>query len=379
LSSQTPKQSYHNLPPLESGGEINRIGIHFQDHVAASYCIEMLRNNDLAEVWCESLDDVTLIYKHDTQEEFVFVQVKSNEFKHLWSVAELCKCDGKGKASILEKSLDYDRGSENCSFRIVTSHPVNDELKILTLPFTSPERSTTSSKLDDLCKLIEGKRSDYKSPNDNGAKFWLAQTIWEVRYSIEAVRNENLLNLKTFAESIGIYLVTDQLEELYKKIIHKVEDAGRAKWKLSPANKKIKKENFTGWIKNLISSASNPSSGGIGEQLKQKMGVAGIADNVIEMAQEQRRAYKKLLLNPVYLDLSEREKLEMEIQANLNQLLSQLDTGQLEDSGVEFHSRCLETLSRAHSEFQGKPPLSLLQGYMYNLADRCVYRFTRAT
>lgn len=367
------------MPPLESGGEINRIGIHFQDHVAASYCIEMLRNNDLAEVWCESLDDVTLIYKHDTQEEFVFVQVKSNDLKHLWSVAELCKCDGKGKASILEKSLAYDRGLENCSFRIVTSHPVNDELKILTLPFTSPERNHTSSKLDNLCKLIEGKLLDCKSPNGNGSKFWLTQTIWEVRHSTEAVQDKSLLNLKFFTESSGVYLVTDQLEELYRKILLKVEDAGRAKWTLNPENKKIKKEDFTDWIRNSINSASNPSSKGIGEQLKQKMGVAGIADNVIEMAQEQRRAYKKLLLSPVYLDLSEREKLEMEIQANLNQLLSQLDAGQLEDSGVEFHSRCLETLSRAHSEFQGKPPLSLLQGYMYNLADRCVYRFTRAT
>jgi len=53
--------SIRNIQPLEFGGVIARQGFAFQDHVPVSFCLEMLNGSPLEEVWCETLDDITLI------------------------------------------------------------------------------------------------------------------------------------------------------------------------------------------------------------------------------------------------------------------------------------------------------------------------------
>ena len=72
------KLSIHSLPPLERGGVEARIGFAFQDHVAASYLIDLLEEPTLLEVWCETHDDITLIWQGKASQEVEFVQVKSN-------------------------------------------------------------------------------------------------------------------------------------------------------------------------------------------------------------------------------------------------------------------------------------------------------------
>jgi hypothetical protein len=108
------------------------------------------------------------------------------------------------------------------------------------------------------------------------------------------------------------------------------------------------------------------------------MEIARISSGLIETAQEQRRFYRIRTLNPSYMDLSKREELEMETQAELHNLKAKLDAGKLGDTGVEFHSRCLESLKQIQAKTENVP-LSILQGYMYNLTDRCLHRFTRET
>jgi Cap4 dsDNA endonuclease len=381
LSSVSPRPSYRDVPPLESGGVIARIGFEFQDHVAAGYCIEMLQNMNLLEVWCESLDDVTLIRSNGGHEEFEFVQVKSNEFNHLWSVAELCKRDKKGKtstvgSSILEKSLAYERGSESCHFRMVTCLRVNDELKILTLPLSSPCRSSPSESFSKLCEQVSKKIPDYKSPNGSDASSWLSRLVWEICHSTESLENSNLLKLRKIGCSLGIFLAEDQWDEMYRKILRRVQEAGGAKWEVNPEAKKLKQGDFLSWVKNLADKARHPGVGGKGEQLREKMQSAEIPSDSIEIAQEQRKFYRSRILSPGYMDLSRRQEMEMDTQAHLHQLVSKLDAGQLIDTGVEFHSRCLDRLSEVQLDTE-EVSLSFLQGYMYYLADRCLHRFTR--
>ena len=43
-------------------GPIARAGFLYQDHIAARFCIEMLIDTALEEVWCETLEDITLIH-----------------------------------------------------------------------------------------------------------------------------------------------------------------------------------------------------------------------------------------------------------------------------------------------------------------------------
>ena len=151
-------KSIYNLVPLETGGTLNRIGIGFQDHIAAGFCLDMLTDERLLEVWCESQDDITLIWEVAGQIKVEFVQVKSNELNQLWSVATICNREGKGVGhSILEKSLANDRCEEACCFRIVTTRPVQDELKLLTYPLDSPYRKTAKEGSENLNRQPQSK------------------------------------------------------------------------------------------------------------------------------------------------------------------------------------------------------------------------------
>jgi hypothetical protein len=90
-------ESIHELAPLETGGVEARQGLGFQDHIAAGFCIEMLQDDALTEVWCESQDDVTLIWMKVDGQMVEFVQVKRNEPDRLWSIAMLCKRERKAR------------------------------------------------------------------------------------------------------------------------------------------------------------------------------------------------------------------------------------------------------------------------------------------
>jgi Cap4 dsDNA endonuclease len=384
LSSVPSFTSYHDLVPLESGGVIARSGFDFQDHVSAGYCLDMLACEELLAVWCETLDDITLVWRKDSQEKFEFVQVKNNKFSHFWSVAELCK-PGKGKSgeatisgsgSILEKSLAHEQGAERCSFRLVTSLPVNDDLQILTLPLSSPKRKETDPDFTKLCKQIEEKIPDFKSCRGSNVSSWLSRVVWEAGNSTEALTNRNLLKLRRIGNDLEFFLAEDQWDELYKKVLHKVKCAGDAKWEENPSAKKFQRNDFLALIKDLMSKAQHPGIGGKGGQLREKMERAKISADTIERAQEQRIAYRSKILNPGYMDLSKRMEMEMNIMARLHQLISRLDTGKLEDTGIEFHHRCLEELTEIQHNVE-EVPLYFLQGYMYYSVDRCIYRFSR--
>ena len=77
------------------------------------------------------------------------------------------------------------------------------------------------------------------------------------------------------------------------------------------------------------------------------------------------------------MDLSKQKEVEMEVRANLQQLISELDSEKLQDNGVEFHNRCLTRLYDMSTRTQDVN-LSFLHGCMYNLTERCVHRFMRA-
>lgn len=105
---EAQKKSYRDLDPLEEGGPTARQGFNYQDHVAASKCLDMLLNaekNRLCEVWCEAEDDIVLVWQIQGEEWFEFVQVKSNEFDQLWSVAKLCEKDGKKTGASIKPKL----------------------------------------------------------------------------------------------------------------------------------------------------------------------------------------------------------------------------------------------------------------------------------
>ncbi len=383
--------SIHELPPIETGGIVARKGFSFQDHVAVCFLLDMYENEDLEQVWCETQDDVTLVKKNSSGGCVEFIQAKSNELNHLWSVAELCKQIKKGsegtknpRPSILERSFQYDRCKEPCCFRVITTVGPNKDLSILKLSRNSPERERNSEKFDTLKQKIREKLPEAKSPKGNTTDYWVENTKWDARHDLRAVRNDNLLYIRKISENIGEYLASDQIEELYAKLLAKAEAAARAEWDEGADKKKICRTEFISWLNKLIQKAAHPGQEKAGTNLTRKMELAGLQPE-IETAAKLRRPYRESILQPRYMSSPERSLVEGEIESELHKLRSNLDAQIIKDDGPSFHSRCLREISDIRSRLEKSkyiknvPPEHLMVGFMYNLTDRCPHRFTKAS
>jgi hypothetical protein len=385
LSNAVAPKSIHDLPPLESGGFEARHGFGVQDHVAGGLLIEMLLGDGLMQVWCETHDDITLIWQGPQTEDVEFAQVKSEELNQLWTVAKLCEREktstnptGMG-TSILEKSLANDRCSEPCRFRLVTCRPVNDELKLLTYQVDSEYRRSNAAKLTELEALVGERVGTFRSPNGNGHGFWLARASWDEVHCLESVEHRNLTMLSRLLGREDALLFIDQVQELYYRFVAKAHAAAAADWRVSPDDKKIRKDHLFDWFRKAVSTLQFPTTSGGGKSVKGKMEEAGLSPDMIGTALEQRLYYREEVLKPQYLRLTDRKLIEQEVAALLQRLRAQLDAGLLTDRGIDFHNRCLDELSQLRSTLGISPPplLSFLYGCMYNIADRCLHRFRR--
>jgi hypothetical protein len=383
--SSIPK-SIHELPPIETGGTSARQGFVFQDHVAAGYCISMLSEPRLLQVWCETQDDITLIWKgaeEPSSEEVEFVQVKSNELDQLWSIALLCQQDNKAASatSILEKSLQYDRCTEPCRFRIVTLRPPNKDLEILTHNHASPTRCCIPNPLQALNAEAKKRLVTFTSPNGHDCSFWLAFATWETKHDLSSVRNANLLALARILAKEGLYLAPDQSDEVYLKILAKVQQAADEDGYACPATKKIPQDDMRSWLRRIANDVAHPAANGTGKALRRKMAAAGIPDDSIQAAIEHRVSFRREILQQRYLTSNDLHLLEGEVSAKLLHLKSQLDAESFQDTGIQFHERCLSAIGNLQNSLGtvNKPPLAFIQGCMYDMADRCVHRFTKVT
>lgn len=384
MSAPQKTSSIHDLSPLERGGVEARQGFEFQDHVAAGLLIDMLANSELLEVWCETHDDITLIWKGSNEQEVEFVQVKSLSLDQLWSVAILTGRDRKDKkavsgTSIVERSLENDCCCEPCYFRLVTSLPPNSDLAFLCLDFDAPDRV---AKKDDAARLavdLDRRIDNYRSTNDHGADYWLARTLWDVRHSVESLGSQNKVKLHRLIAGSGVNLFPDQLDELYLALLATARDAALANWGAAPAKKKICREYLFRWLASNLEARRHPPLVA-GKNLEGKLGKAGLQPGDITACMESRQRYLTERYSPRYLSLSDLSYVEDEVGAVLHSLRARLDAGEIADDGIGFHSACLKAVEKLQETRLGsQTPLSVLHGCMYNIADRCVHRFRRAS
>lgn len=371
-----------DLAPLESGGTRARQGFSFQDHVSARFCLDMLSDTSLAEVWCETQDDITLLWRGSDGFVPEFVQAKTNDLDQLWSVAELCKREGQRTgSSIVERSLANDRCREECRFRIITTQGVKKELDVLTHPIDSAYRKTRSADIAGLEANLLKRVGDFRSPNGNCWGFWLRHALLQHEHSEDSVRHSNLLKLHAVLEDIGYFVTSDLFRELYQRLLAKVSEAAKADWRINPGKKRIERKALLDWLNEAARNALHPALHGSGRSMEQKMQKAALPSDMIEAAQEQRRNYRGEVLRPQYLSLDESRLAQAEVTAALQALRAQLDAGKFSDDGVQFHERCLLALQGLRDTMSSSRqlPLSFLQGSMYNATDRCLHRFVRAS
>lgn len=421
--SVIPK-SIHELPPLEIGGTFARIGFAVQDHVAAGHCLDMLEDSTLSQVWCETQDDVTLLWMTASGEEVEFVQVKSNELDQLWSIAKLLEketateagdlhavktktgddseeqseAEGQDEAHnqcaklkpkktrkkdarcILEKSLQYDRCREPVRFRIVTTRPIKDELTFLSHPIGSLLRDKSKPNYIGLIEKLNESLSGVKSDNGNDITFWVDRTVWKWVHSLDAVKQDNLWKTSRFVEKSGQFMARDQVEELYQKLLTKVYDGGLARWDNEIGKKKIIRAELLAWLSQAVTDAIHPGKLGTGKTLDSKLNAACIPEDQHETIAEMRQRYRLERLTPKYAANGVQSALESDIRGRLMTLRSNLDGRLIEVDGVAFHALCINEINAARLSLreQSRPPAEILYGYMYDLADRCTHRFVRA-
>src|SRR5262249_19248015 len=148
----------------------------------------------------------------------------------------------------------------------------------------------------------------------------------------------------------------DQKRELYAKLVSKVTDASTACGRTNAAAKRLAVAVFSSWLLGQAKTLAAPTTGGRGGVLETKFQAAGFApaDDTVESAKQQSRSYRQRTLQPGYLDLSDRQAIESEVEAALARLRGQLDAGKIQDTGAEFHSRCLEELKRLRDRLPTK-------------------------
>lgn len=369
--------SFREIEPPDRGGVVSRRGLSFQDHVAAAFCLEMLEDTGPDEVWCETLDDILLYWAPAGCVEYV--QAKTSSTPE-WTVAKACaRTNGKHGTSLIEQSLLRDRARERSLFRIVTTRNVGRDLEALVIGREALGRTARRDDFIALATRIEGKLGkECVSANGNGIKYWVDNCQWEVKHDETAVRDFNLLQIERVAEDHGVILTTDQTEEIYKKLLRKVYDAALARH-TDLEKKRILRAEMRSWLSSEFVRATSSWGWRPGGELAKKLAAAGVAPTEIEGASQLRRKYRAERLRPRYVDSRRLGDLEVEIEAELRVLRSRVDAGTLPDHGLQIHSQSLECVTTAMKvlELAGAPKY-LGQGFMYELADRCVHRFRRA-
>jgi hypothetical protein len=375
-------QPIRKLKPLNKGGSNARSGFLFQDHISLNFCLELLNNSDLSEVWCETHDDITLIWNRDGIEEVEFVQVKDLEFDQLWSIAKLCHREKKTNGidlgtSILEKSLFEDRCIESSYFRIITSIPVMSELKLLTLPFSSPERMRNLEGLKKICDEITKKVGDLKSPKGNTINYWVERTIWEEKPTNSIADHNNNLLSKLLTEK-GHNFSMDVIErQIYSPMLQHIHEISAIDSDRDENSKHITQSDFSSYLDSIIDELIVNRKEVAGKKLTEKMEKAGLSD-YIDTALEERRLYRAERLNPKYLELNDHELIDGEILSTLQTLKVKMDREEL-PSGIDFYQICLDKMNELRSvlKIKGYAPQHYFNGCMHDITDRCFHRFHR--
>ena len=337
----------------------------------------MVLSDRIREVWCETLDDITVLRQQGESEVAEFVQVKAQGSDQLWSVSQLCQRNSASPGtSILEKSLANDRCREDCSFSIITTRDIRSELKPLGLCVGEPSRLET---IPTLAAKLAAKLPDYESPNGHNAAWWTERTTWRVQYSNEAVRNHNRHLLLRIVERTGHVLFPDQLDTVYELLLQRIIRASEADKNSHRNAGKFHREELKSWIEDRIKDNYDSVRTAGSSLLVAKLEAAGLDGIAISTAAELRRSYRAKTLEPSYLQLDNVRSWEDKVRALLNRLRANLDTGTISDNGVEFHNRSLNALARLQREFntEESPPDEMLQGCMYHITALCQHRFIR--
>jgi len=374
------QESIFNSYPDEQGGRIARRGFNYQDHVGAKLCLELLEHPEFSEIWFECIDDIIAIRIVNGEVLVEMIQVKTDNPVHRWTLSYLSQREKKKKGtSIIEKSLFRAKYREKTHFRIVVNHEIVKDLEKLTTPLQNYSVRKQCSEIDKIVTKGEENLGNVNSPTGVTLRDWF--------YTLHLDKHEDTIfaltscNIYSFGKILLLKkhrLAIDQCEEIYQSLLAYVKRSSEGLICMGDDNYKIRKGQLEDWLEIKI---KNFDVGLGSEKMVKIMQDAGMPEDIIEGAKSLREYYVSERLGYGYTGGADFNRIEAYVIAALQKEKAKLDSGEILENGIEFHSRCLsvlDTIVRSEDWGGNKPSIALLQGCMYNLTNRGVHRFRMA-
>lgn len=338
----------------------------------------MISDASIKRVHCETHDDIVIVKVEDSTEFVEYTQVKSGESDTLWSVASLC---AKGDESVCAKSLRRDQHQETARFRIITLRGVNSDLKLLTYPCYGPGREPNCGEFVALSAAMQSKLPGLKSAKGNGIDYWIEHCRWDIRHDEKTIHEGNIYRILKLAESHGFPILPEHAEAIENDLCWWAHKAGRAFWIPDKAKKIISRDQLISWWNQRLDSIAGGGLRASGAKLREKMDEAGLSDDQIRMALELRREYAQMVRTPRYMSEPDVQILQRQVKSELASLRAEQMAGAASADGAVFHHLCLQRMDdiSRDSRIQVDDQSAFLKGCMYDIADRCLHRFTRQT
>jgi len=233
----------------DSGAVSSRVGYKFQDHVAAMFVLKMIADRRIAQVECETSDDITIIWHHDGRTFPEYVQVKSTDKDSKWSTKEITARTAKtSPSSLIEKSLLADRHGENARFRIVARRAVGRVLLPLMDAISIRE---SNGPIDELARKLKTKYPKTVSRNGHCLDYWTRNVFWEVLPGIEHLQHTNMQSISRTAEDEGANPSHSHSLAIYRDLLRLVEEAASAS-RRDKSKKILTRDDILKWWKSHL-------------------------------------------------------------------------------------------------------------------------------
>lgn len=241
-----------DLEEVSDAGDVaGRVGFRYQDHVGASFFLEMLRDSSLEQIEFETADDITLRWNFAGQKAIEYVQVKTTEEDKKWSIKEISTRDkGRVGTSLIEKSLLCDVNPGKALFRFVTRRDVGTSLR----PFlvSRDKRRTIQPKIDASVESFAKKFKTVRSACGRSTRDWASKLLWVVAGSMPAIRNLNINLIIQLAEQTGEVPSHKVAQEIYQRLLTLVSDAADASRVSDPDAKAVSREAGITWWRERV-------------------------------------------------------------------------------------------------------------------------------
>lgn len=244
--------------PSNKGGPAARQGFKYQDHVAVTFILKMLRDSTYLQVECETADDIVAVSKRAGETVNEYIQVKTTEKDSKWNLTECITLENKkADTSLFQKSLKCDVRPGLAYFRIVSKRDIAKALEYFAKELD--KRATPDAATDRGLKLA---KKFPKSVSAQGRNFiyWADHFVWQVCGDVASLEATNLRMLAEVVDLYGESPSHRQQKDIYESFLGWADDAATANVKTVPEEKIITRTAALTRLKELLDVAAKHSA-----------------------------------------------------------------------------------------------------------------------